>query len=53
MRSTDLLREAHHVVYASHPSSTKMYQDLEEDYWYSEMKKVVAKVVFQCLNDNV
>ena len=41
----DLLREAHHSVYASHPSGTKMYHDLKENYWWSGMKRDVARVV--------
>jgi len=29
----DLLREAYHSVYASHPGGTKMYHDHKENYW--------------------
>ena len=45
----NLLREAHHSVYASHPGGTKMYHDLKENYWWNGMKRDVAKVVSQCL----
>ena len=45
----DLLREAHNLVYASHPGGTKMYHDLKGNYLCCGMKRDVAKVVSQCL----
>ena len=49
----DLLREAHHSVYASHPGGTKMYHDLKENYWWRGMKRGVAKLVSECLTCQV
>ncbi|WMV40558.1 hypothetical protein MTR67_033943 [Solanum verrucosum] len=34
--------------YSIHPSVTKMYQDLERIYWWSGMKKDIAKFVAKC-----
>jgi len=45
----DVLRKAHRSVYASYPGGTKIYHDLKENYWWSGMKRDVAKVVSQCL----
>ena len=28
-----ILREAHDLSYSTHPGSTKMYQDLKDQYW--------------------
>jgi len=35
-----ILEEAHHSFYTTHPSSTKMYQDLKEFYWKGGMKRM-------------
>jgi hypothetical protein len=34
-----ILREVHDSTYSIHPGSTKMYQDLEEKYWWYGLKK--------------
>ena len=44
-----ILEEAHYSAYAMHPGSTKMYQTIKENYWWSDMKKDVADVVSKCL----
>jgi hypothetical protein len=37
-----ILQEAHDSAYSIHPSSTKMYKDLKERYWWYGMKHDVA-----------
>ena len=44
-----ILTEAHGTPYALHPRSTKMYQDLKQNFWWNGMKKDVAKYVQSCL----
>jgi hypothetical protein len=43
-----ILLEAHDSAYSIHPSSTKMYQDLKERYWWYGMKRDVAAHVALC-----
>jgi hypothetical protein len=43
-----ILREAHDSAYSFHPSSTKMYQDLKQRYWWYGMKRDVAAHVALC-----
>jgi len=43
-----ILQEAHDSAYSIHPSSTKMYQDLKERYWWYGMKRDVAAHVVLC-----
>jgi hypothetical protein len=43
-----ILREAHDSAYSIHPSSTKMYQDLKQRYWWYGMKRDVAAHVALC-----
>jgi hypothetical protein len=43
-----ILREAHNSAYSIHPSSTKMYQDLKQRYWWYDMKRDVAAHVALC-----
>ena len=44
-----IMEEAHCSAYAMHPGSTKMYQTLKENYWWSSMKKDVVDFVSRCL----
>ena len=44
----EILREAHESAYSIHPGSTKMYLDLKEKYWWSGLKRDVAKYVALC-----
>ncbi|GJY78997.1 DNA helicase [Tanacetum coccineum] len=44
-----LLSEAHSSPVSIHPGSTKMYQDLKQNFWWSGMKKDVAEFVAKCL----
>jgi hypothetical protein len=43
-----ILREAHDSAYSIHPGSTKMYQDLKENYWWYGLKRYVATHVALC-----
>ena len=45
----EILEEAHCAAYAMHPGSTKMYQDLKDNYWWKGMKKDIAEYVSKCL----
>nr|GFD40954.1 retrotransposable element Tf2 [Tanacetum cinerariifolium] len=40
-----LLTEAHSSPFSVHPSSTKMYHDLKQHFWWSGMKRDVAMFV--------
>jgi hypothetical protein len=40
-----ILDEAHRSKFSIHPGSTKMYQDLKQNFWWSNMKVDVAKYV--------
>ena len=44
-----IMEEAHCSTYAMHPGSTKMYQTIKENYWWSGMKKDIADFVSRCL----
>nr|AAQ56486.1 putative polyprotein [Oryza sativa Japonica Group] len=43
-----ILKEAHDTLYSIHPGSTKMYQDLEERFWWASMKREIAEYVAVC-----
>jgi hypothetical protein len=40
-----ILDEAHLSKFSIHPGSTKMYQDLRQHYWWTRMKREIAKYV--------
>lgn len=40
-----ILKEVHESPYSIHPSSTKMYQDPKEKYWWVSMKREIAEFV--------
>jgi hypothetical protein len=40
--------EAHQSKFSIHPGSTKMYQDLKQNFWWSNMKADIAKYVAEC-----
>jgi hypothetical protein len=40
--------EAHMSKFSIHPGSTKMYQDLKQNFWWSDMKVDIAKYVAEC-----
>ena len=41
-----ILLEAHDSPYSIHPGNTKMYLDLKERFWWTGMKKDIAKLAF-------
>jgi len=43
-----ILREAHESGYSIHPSSTKMYLDLKQKYWWYGLKRDVVEYVVVC-----
>jgi hypothetical protein len=43
-----ILDEAHLSRYSIHPGSTKMYQDLKQNYWWTKMKIEIARYVASC-----
>jgi len=43
-----LLDEAHLSRYSIHPGSNKMYQDLKQRFWWTRMKREIAKYVSEC-----
>ena len=43
-----IMDEAHNSAYSIHPGSTKMFLDLKEKYWWSGMKKDIARFVACC-----
>ena len=45
----EIMEEAHCTPYSVHPSSTKMYRDIRETYWWNNMKREIAQFVEQCL----
>jgi hypothetical protein len=43
-----ILDEAHLSKFSIHPGSTKMYQDLRQHFWWTRMKREIAKYVCEC-----
>ena len=41
----EIMEEAYHTPYSVHPSSTKMYRDIRETYWWNNMKREIAEFV--------
>jgi hypothetical protein len=44
----EIFDEAHLAKFSIHPGSTKIYQDLKENLWWSNMKIDIAKYVSEC-----
>ena len=44
-----ILEEAHSGSFVMHPDSIKMYPDLKNSYWWSEMKRDVSEFVTKCM----
>lgn len=44
-----ILHEAHDNPFALHPEGTKMYHDLWELYWWTEMKREILEFAAKCL----
>jgi hypothetical protein len=43
-----ILDEAHLSKFSIHPGSTKMYQDLRQNFWWTRMKREITKYVSEC-----
>ena len=43
-----ILDEAHLSRYSIHPGSNKMYQDLKQRFWWTRMKREIARYVSEC-----
>jgi hypothetical protein len=43
-----ILDEAHLSKFSMHPGSTKMYQDLRQNFWWTRMKREIARYVAGC-----
>ncbi|WVZ52383.1 hypothetical protein U9M48_003449 [Paspalum notatum var. saurae] len=43
-----VLDEAHTFMFTIHPGSNKMYQDLKQKFWWTRMKREIAKYVSKC-----
>jgi hypothetical protein len=43
-----IFQEAHETPYSIHPGNTKMYIDLKERFWWSNMKGDIAEYVAKC-----
>jgi hypothetical protein len=43
-----ILDEAHLSKFSMHPGSNKMYHDLRSLYWWSRMKREIARYVSEC-----
>jgi hypothetical protein len=43
-----ILDESHLSKFSIHPGSTKMYQDLKQNFWWTRMKREIAKYVSEC-----
>jgi hypothetical protein len=44
----ETFEESHLSKFSIHPRSTKMYQDLKKNFWWSDMKVDIAKYVSKC-----
>ena len=43
-----ILDEAHLSKFSMHPGSNKMYHDLRTLYWWTRMKREIAKYITEC-----
>ncbi|WVZ75943.1 hypothetical protein U9M48_023955 [Paspalum notatum var. saurae] len=43
-----ILDESHTSMFTIHPGSNKMYQDLKQKFWWTHMKREIAKYVSEC-----
>src|SRR4051812_43364056 len=43
-----ILQEAHDTPLSIHPGSTKMYRDLRQRFWWTRMKRDIARFVAEC-----
>ncbi|WVZ97821.1 hypothetical protein U9M48_043331 [Paspalum notatum var. saurae] len=43
-----ILEETHTFMFTMYPGSNKMYQDLKQKFWWTHMKREIAKYVSKC-----
>jgi hypothetical protein len=43
-----IFQEAHETPYSIHPGNTKMYIDVKERFWWSNMKRDIAAYIAKC-----
>ena len=43
-----ILDKAHSSQFSIHPGSTKIYQDLKQRFWWTRMKREIARYVAEC-----
>jgi hypothetical protein len=43
-----IMGEAHFSRYYIHPETNKMYQDLKKNFWWTRMKREIAKYLSEC-----
>ena len=43
-----VMKEAHDTPLSIHPGSTKMYIDIRQKYWWSNMKQDIARYIEEC-----
>src|SRR5438876_1469689 len=43
-----ILDESHLSRFSIHPRSTKMYQDLKQRFWWTRMKREIARYIVEC-----
>jgi hypothetical protein len=43
-----IMDEAHCSRYSFHPGTNKMYQDLKKSFWWTRMKREIARYVAEC-----
>jgi len=43
-----ILDDAHTSRLSIHPGNNKMYQDLKQRFWWTRMKREIAKYVSEC-----
>jgi hypothetical protein len=43
-----IMDEAHCSQYSIHPGANKMYPDLKKNFWWTRMKREIAKYVSNC-----
>jgi hypothetical protein len=43
-----IMDEAHCSRYSIHPGTNKMYQDLKKNFWWTGMKREIARYVSEC-----
>jgi hypothetical protein len=43
-----IMQEAHCSRYSIHPGTNKIYQDFKKSFWWTQMKREIAKYVSEC-----